>query len=197
MACDWICSDCLAEVIGRIAPSPLQSMKAQGLSVWTPFIWNDRSEGWLKPLIDSLKGGFPNRSLETLLQISIQQKFGFRPEDFVDAVFIPAPPRTYQQQDHAFQLAKGFAELIGAPVVSPLFRLDGKAQKSRTRDERAEIQVGLHKNYIPNEFGRKRVIWVDDVLTTGSTALACYQALGRPPRFEVWVLSYRSLLAPF
>lgn len=38
---------------------------------------------------------------------------------------------------------------------------------------------------------KKKIIFVDDVVTTGYTALAVYKALGRPPLFEVWSLLYR------
>jgi hypothetical protein len=37
----------------------------------------------------------------------------------------------------------------------------------------------------------QRVIFVDDIVTTGYTALAAYKALGQPRRFEVWSLLYR------
>lgn len=42
---------------------------------------------------------------------------------------------------------------------------------------------------------QKTVVFVDDVITTGSTAMAAYMALGDPENFEVWTLASRPKLA--
>jgi len=44
-------------------------------------------------------------------------------------------------------------------------------------------------------YAQKTVVFVDDVITTGSTAMAAYIALGDPENFEVWTLAHRPKLA--
>jgi predicted amidophosphoribosyltransferase len=43
--------------------------------------------------------------------------------------------------------------------------------------------------------GCRTIVLVDDVMTSGATALAAYMALGDPQLFEVWTIANRPKLA--
>lgn len=79
-----------------------------------------------------------------------------------------------------------------------LYRLSSETgQKFQTRKERRQLQLGCYlRQGLGGAKDDLRVHFVDDVLTTGSTALAAWQALGHPRHFTVWSLIYRSRLLP-
>lgn len=97
-------------------------------------------------------------------------------------------------KDHAQNWGKALSSVMGSPhacLLRPSPKL--KNQKEASRSERKER---IFHTIAPVDFSRlhkKRVIFVDDVVTTGQTALAAYKALGKPDQFEVWSLIYREL----
>jgi predicted amidophosphoribosyltransferase len=76
--------------------------------------------------------------------------------------------------DHAELLARHIAADLGLPVRTTLRRRPGPAQTGRRLDERRHGPsfVGL-----PESIGGRRVLLVDDVVTTGATFAAAGKAL--------------------
>ncbi len=108
--------------------------------------------------------------------------------DFPQVVFTAAPSR--HSRDHAHHFASGLAAASGAEFVPSAFRLvDFSPQKEKSSKERSQRSLLLIRP-LP---AAKTLIFVDDVLSTGSTALAAHQALGNPNDFHVWTLAYRRL----
>lgn len=96
-----------------------------------------------------------------------------------DAVVpVPMHPRRLRLRgvNHASAIARAFAELSGAPLLEAL---------TRTRDTRAQARLSgaaRRRNLMgaftaSGEVSGLRVLLLDDVLTTGATALACAKAL--------------------
>lgn len=105
-----------------------------------------------------------------------------------NCALVPAPSRD-GQPDHAYFLAKALAELLKTRSYPCLKRTGDEQQK--------KLNLGLrHKRHFTcNEALRPEwhqpILFVDDVITSGSTAYAAYLALGKPEQFSVWTLLQR------
>ena len=86
--------------------------------------------------------------------------------------------------------AQGLAETLMRPWHQCLRKLSSEAKKQNRSERRSKMQIRCECHTTHRE---ERVILVDDIYTTGTTARQSYEALGRPRDFEVWVLAYRHL----
>ena len=83
--------------------------------------------------------------------------------------------RGYNQAE---RLARGMAEVTGLPVVNLLKRTKNRTPQSRLSGEaRLKNAEGIYKASVPDEWRGKRLVIVDDVMTTGATLGNCAQAL--------------------
>ncbi len=93
---------------------------------------------------------------------------------------------------HAQNWGLSLSQKLGYPHICPLRpRFRTKSQKSSSRLERTQREMELCVDF--STLQSKRIIFVDDIVTTGQTALAAYYALNKPRNFEVWSLIYREL----
>lgn len=109
-------------------------------------------------------------------------------------VFVPAPSRSWGAKDHAWCFAKALSDLTGFEFKNVLARKGSTQQKRLSRAERSQFQAELiDPDWQCTDY--TTVILVDDILTTGSTARGCLQALGHqrlPNKAEVWTLIDRA-----
>jgi predicted amidophosphoribosyltransferase len=109
---------------------------------------------------------------------------------------IVCPPSKTGRPDHAYRMAKLLAEKLDLEFVPEALKLverqrSGISQKDLDRVGREQIRYEApEKNSLSDN-----IVFVDDILTTGSTARAAYIALGKPSRFRVFVWAYRPLIA--
>jgi len=99
----------------------------------------------------------------------------------VDAL-VPVPltrrRRWKRGYNQAEMLARGMAEVTGVPVVNLLKRTKNRTPQSRLNgEERLKNAEGIYKAVIPDKWQGKRLVLVDDVMTTGATLGSCAQAL--------------------
>lgn len=101
---------------------------------------------------------------------------------------------------HAQNWGNALAQLLRYPHACPLKpKVNSKTkswgvskkQRELSRLERAQRCFDLSVDFSTS--ADTRIIFADDVVTTGQTALAAYEALKEPSDFEVWCLIYREL----
>ena len=149
----------------------------------------------MNPLIQSAKGGQRKAVVKKIAESIIQfrSKFDLGEEQII---LVPAARGYEKQSDHALELATALSLLTGFQVKDILRKSQKGEQKHKSNQERAKICVeNIEKNTWSTDENTMYIL-VDDVVTTGSTALSSYIALKQPLYFEVWSLCYRPLLAP-
>lgn len=171
-----------------------RTVSDQKFPVYSHFVWNSFSESHLRALIYGLKGGHAGTAIKSFAE-SFSWNLGRRFSERL--VFIPPPSRS-GAEDHASVWAKHLASVWKAEVWKPLNFVSSPgvlplSQKQRSLQARGEIEFEAVK--IAKPFVSAKLIFVDDVLTTGSTARAAFKALGEPKGYEAWTLAWRPKLA--
>ena len=83
-------------------------------------------------------------------------------------------------------LARRLSAVLGLPVVTPLYRKNpGRPQKELNREERLRRANAAFACRPGTDLTGKRVLLVDDIITTGATASACAAALLQAGAIEV------------
>lgn len=114
-------------------------------------------------------------------------------EDIDAIVPVPLHPkkekiRGYNQSE---EIAKGVQKVVGLPIFSQLLERTrfSETQTHKNKEERWKNAEGLF-TLAPNDgFEGKHILLVDDVLTTGSTAIACFKCLEQIPNVKLSFLS--------
>jgi len=126
-------------------------------------------EGIGAELIQAVKYGNRRQAIRPMVEALVPSI----PE--VDAVVaVPSDRRRVRERgyDLTATLARQIAARIEAPVITPLERVTADSQTGRGRAERQQVEFRA-RVAVP-----ERVLLVDDVVTTGATAIACALALG-------------------
>lgn len=213
-----VCANC-GSFLGAIAPSAEQlpnlcrtctkPLQLTQLKDWvlgyqqktlSLYEWRDENEYLSRKMALSLKGGGPRELFHPfaerlcLLRLNLGHRHKQRP------VFVPAPGRSGAKLDHAESLALALSEIAGGEYFSALKRIDLSEQKNKSDSERRlPLPRFLLKEDAFEPLGRflhesSPLIFVDDIITTGSTAQLAYEALKRPNLFEIWTIFHRPRL---
>jgi ComF family protein len=108
---------------------------------------------------------------------------------------IPVPLHEKKKKQRGFnqseEFAKGLSETLNIPLnTKALFRTEFTSTQTRKQKfERWENVKDIFELTDHALLSGKRIILVDDVITTGATIDACYQALSKAPNIRVSVLS--------
>ncbi len=166
--------------------------------VRTLCVWGEANSKVCRHLLLALKGGGPAR---IYAPFAVAMSELMAPISTHGTTIVPSPAQqNFDRPDHAEQLAKALAAVLSAEYWPCLGRMEGVAQKSRSFHERwgaerLKLKEGLDTK---TAWGRashsRRLIFVDDVITTGATASSAYRALGQPGNFEVWTIFRRPRL---
>ncbi len=190
-----LCRSC-SEALDYYAAQP--RVRNNGVKLWSLYEWPPGQSDMLSRLILNLKGQGNDIAWNYYARNLVKKRWG---SDFADVIrpirVVPAPARNELNRDHAAQWAKCLAREMSAELTPCLKRTSQKHQRELDRGERGLVTLELIENSTGLLEGYSKYLWIfaDDVLTTGSTAQAAYEALGRPPHFEIWTLARRGSLA--
>lgn len=94
-------------------------------------------------------------------------------------VFVPATAAAFRRRgfDHMEAIARSFCDLSGVPLLDALVKYGHGDQRELGRDERREHARGMYET-VEDVRGR-RLLLVDDVITTGATMAAASAELKR------------------
>ncbi len=186
---DWLCSMCWKALEREYLSSDNSYRAEKTLPHFHLLSWHEDNRQLLKFFIDSLKQGGPDFIFKRL---GLEMFSRFMSFDLwnkkTSPVFAPAPSKSKIKRDHAFMLAQALSFYFGGELRNCLKRAPGAlSQKRKSRRDRAFTQMSC-EGAPP---GNRPVVFVDDVLTTGSTARAAFQALSRPQSFFIFTLAWK------
>jgi ComF family protein len=109
------------------------------------------------------------------------------PPDVDIVTAVPIAPSRYRERGYnqAELIAKRVAVQLGLPYRSLLGRENADHQIGRGRQERLEHIQGAF--FATGRLAGRRVLIVDDVMTTGATLAECAVVLGQAGAEAVWV----------
>jgi predicted amidophosphoribosyltransferase len=123
------------------------------------------------------------------LMLPLPKDFSFSPDTVVTWVTMPESRRRDRMIDHGRTLAEAAARQLNLPCRQLLLRRETR-QKNQASLNREGREANLKNAFLPMEDISFPVLLVDDVLTTGTTARRCAEALRSGGAKEVSVLTF-------
>jgi len=184
----YFCQKCWRALIGDFVCGQIHVERQKATAL---VLWHRQNDLRIRALVTALKQGRRRLLSQKIAGIWLAKALSKRMKIPHRPVVVPAPPRKRNHRDHAWVLAREIADVIpGAELHSVLTRTSRHSQKNRGREERRLVSFEYSAPIPPD----RPVLFVDDVITTGATAVAAYNALNTPKSFHIWALAYRCRL---
>lgn len=174
MARDWLCEACrmaLAERWVGAMPPPEGGRIGEAVAA---YYYGGPASG----MVRSLKYGGAWKLAEPMGRHMVRALDMLRPVPADCVAPVPMHRKRLKARgfNHAALLAGVVAEALGLPLMDALERVRDTPQQARLSEaERRENMLGAFA--VKGDVAGRRVLLVDDVLTTGATANACAAAL--------------------
>lgn len=112
----------------------------------------------------------------------------------IDAIVpVPLHPKKERMRGYnqSVEIAKGVQGVVGLPMFSQLLERIrfSETQTHKNKEERWQNTQGLFSLEANEGFEGKHILLIDDVLTTGSTTIACLKCLEQIPNVRLSFLS--------
>lgn len=179
---NFFCKPCWEKLENHKTTLNSKIYKTPDVVVRCLYTWSSK-ESIVGDLIHGLKGGTPLAILELLAKdLSRMQAHG------PHSVVVPVPSSKVGVKDHAYILAKCISRELNFPFW------DGLAWENKSTNQKflSKTERFVSRMKKTKELSRKfNVILIDDLVTTGATALAAKKVLKGPNPIEVWSLACR------
>ncbi len=197
---DLLCESCWIEFGRLMNRGAALKQENTVFPTYSLLTWTPQNQHFVKPLIYGFKGGRTVRAAAKLATLFLSERFLFeqslahkKGSEFV-------VPAASDQFDHSWLWARQIADLLLSQEW-PL--LKDKEQGSGRQKQLRQGERGRRRSLVKEHFAKhaelakvaKRIVFADDVITSGSTAMAAFMALGDPDHFEVWTIVARPRLA--
>lgn len=164
----------------------------QAIEVTTLYDWIPERNNALSSLMLGLKGEQMKLSWIFYANEFIYKNLRYL-DICTDSILIPSPSFLNNNLilDHAGNFALGLGTELNLPIINCLIRRNQNEQKLLPLGQRSMSRFILNEKFSSYNLKDKKIIFIDDIVTTGFTSYSAYQALGSPKNFKVWALSYR------
>lgn len=181
-----LCLKCLNYLVWRFRSD--SDLTITGSKLATLMIWNPNQSNLLSNLILCLKSS-DDKTWSLLAEKFLLER---APENTKDTILVSLASE--ENKSHGQKWGQSLSELSGISHIMGLSKVkESRSQKGKNRSQRQALQLRLIVDI--SVLRDKKIIFVDDVVTTGATLLAARKALGEPVDFECWSLCYRNPLS--
>ncbi len=144
-------------------------------------------------LVKRLKYGGQRHLAATAAAFLVAQidQLGWALPDLIVPVPVPSVRRFFRGYNQSLLIARELASLLQCDAAETLRRSNGEfSQAGLTPEQRRMLVTRCYKLRDPERIQDKRILLVDDVMTTGTTLNRCGQTLIQAMPKEIYALSF-------
>jgi predicted amidophosphoribosyltransferase len=185
-----LCSFCLHTLENKLNNSNLieNHFENQDFFVYSLIPWNYTNSLIVTRLIHTIK---KNQSSEIIKWLVFHLYKKLIANGFINSkkfVFVPSPQYQLEYKSTSSLIANELAMSLGSHSLNLVSKAKPWSQKKKKKKER--LQLPIESNYLTSS-RLENMIFVDDVITTGSTLLNSWKALGYPKNSFAVTLFFR------
>lgn len=171
----YLCKECFMEMSPKLSQFKLEEFQGESC-----YFYNEK----IKEMLFLLKG-CGDIELADLFLVNQKNYFKFKYHSYY---LVPSPSYFKRNEIRGFNQVEAIFKGIGKGFIHAIEKTDDRKQSDLHSNERKKI--GDHLKWLEStDVKGKNILFVDDVITTGSTALACCKLIKRNGAKKVRILS--------